>query len=79
MISYISLESLSRAEKDGGRMKLLAPEMSELWPFLGRHVHTKRKGNTFYVFIASSRQLVLSDGLTINAIGNGISQRIIWQ
>ena len=60
-------------------MKLLAPRMSELWPFLGRDVYTKRKGTTFYVFIASSRQLVLSDGSMIDAIRNGISQKIIWQ
>ena len=42
-------------------------------------VHTKRRGTRFYVFIASSRQLVLSDGLTIDAIGNEILQRIIWR
>ena len=74
MISCISLESPSHAEKNGDGMKLLAPRMSKLWLFLGRDVRTKQKGTTFYVFIASSRQLVLSDGLTIDAIGNGISQ-----
>ena len=59
-------------------MKLLASGMNKLWPFLGRDVHTKWKGTSFYVFIASSRQLVLSDGLTIDAIRNGILQRINW-
>ena len=60
-------------------MKLLAPRMSKLWPFLGRNVRTKRKGTTFYVFVASSRQLVLFDSLTIGAIANRILQRIIWR
>ena len=76
VISCISFELPSRVEKDGDGMKLLAPRMSELWPFLGRDVH-KKKETTFYVLIASSRQLVLSDSLTMNAIGNRISQRII--
>ena len=79
MINCISLESPSRTEKDGGGIKLLAPGMSKLWPFLERDVHTKRKGTTFYAFIASSRQLVLCDGLMIDAIGNRILQRIIWE
>ena len=38
-----------------------------------------RKEQHFYVFIASSRRLVLSDGVTIDAIGNRILQRIIWR
>ena len=65
-------------EKDGGGMKFLAPRMSKLWPFLGRNIHTKRKGTAFYVSIASSRQLVLCDGLMFDAIGNRILQKIIW-
>ena len=79
MINCIPLESLSHVKKDGGEMKLLVSRISKLWSFLGRDVHTKRKGTLFNVFIASSRQLVLSDGLTIDATGNGILQRIIWQ
>ena len=61
MISCISFESPSRAEKDGDEMKLLASGISKLWPFLGRDAHTEWKGTTFYVFIASSKQLVLFD------------------
>ena len=79
MISCISFELPSCAEKDGGEMKLLEPGINKLWPNLERDVHTKRKRTTFYEFIASSRQLVLSGGLTIDANGNRILQRIIWR
>ena len=62
-------------EKDGGGMKLLALRMSKLW----EEMYTQNGKEQHFVFIAPSRQLVLSDGLTIDAIGNGILQRIIWR
>ena len=66
-------------KKDGSEMKLLAPGINKLWPNLERDVHKKTERTTFYEFIASSRQLVLSGGLTIDPNGNGILQRIIWR
>ena len=44
----------------------------------GKKYTHKTEKTTFYVFIASSRQLVLCDGLTIDVIGNRILQKIIW-
>ena len=37
-------------------------------------MHTKNGKNDIYVFTASSRQLVLWDGLTIDTIRNGFLQ-----
>ena len=45
----------------------------------GKRCTHKTERNNIYALIVSFRQLVLSDSLTINAIGSGILQRIIWQ
>ena len=47
MISCISFELPSHAEKDGSEMKLLAPGINKLWPNLERDVHKKRKEQHF--------------------------------
>ena len=59
-------------------MKLLAPRMSKLWLFWEEMYTQNRKEHHFMcLYVASSRQLVLSDGLMIDPIRNGISQRIL--
>jgi len=74
VINCIAFKLPSLAEKDGGEIiKLLVSRMSKLWPFIWRDARTKQKGTTSYVF------MVLSDSFSINAIKNGILQRIIWR
>ena len=65
----MSLESPSRAEKVGNEIKLLTSRMRPLY----KEIYTQNgKEQHFYVFIASSRRLVLSDSLTIDAIRSRI-------